>query len=116
MKLKHALFPAMLWLATVPAPAQPVAAETEQLKTDLIGRTMGGRERCWMFRSRDQIKELTVRDRSEDATKRLLVVTLRLRADPDCGTFVATARLEYTRQGGVWKLQQVGLLSLVKAE
>ena len=52
----------------------------------------------------------------EEAGQRIYTVALRLMAERASGTFVGEARLVYTPQGGEWKLAQVGLLSLAKAE
>src|SRR5437867_344417 len=107
MKPRHLLFPAALLLAGALA-AQTPMVEMEQLKADLVGHSMGGRERCWKFQSRDQIKALSVKSRSEDAAKRVVTVSLRLEADRSCGAFNAEARLEYAKENGAWKLRQVG--------
>src|SRR2546422_5613990 len=114
MKPRHLLFLTVMLLAGVLV-AQTPAAETDQLKADLVGHSMGGRERCWKFQSRDQIKTLSVKSRSEDTAKRVVTVSLRLEADQSCGAFNAEARLEYAKENGAWKLRQVGLLSLAKA-
>ena len=47
------------------------ATEVEQLKADLIGHTMGGRERSWQFQSLEQIKELVIRNKTEDARQQI---------------------------------------------
>jgi hypothetical protein len=47
------------------------ATEVEQLKADVIGHTMGGRERSWQFQSVAQIKELVIRNKTADARQRI---------------------------------------------
>jgi hypothetical protein len=90
------------------------AAEADQLKADLIGQTMGGREKCWKFQSIDQIKELVIKNQTEDATKRVYTVALQLQASEISPRYAAEARVEYTKTGTAWKIKQVGLLFLAK--
>src|SRR5438034_11684820 len=94
------------WLAM---PMQ--AAESDQLKSDLVGQCMGGREKCWKFQSRDQIKELQIKDKIEDARKRVYTVALQLQASKSSGTYAAEARVEYVKTGTKWTIRNVGLLS-----
>src|SRR6266496_5186297 len=99
------------WLAL---PMQ--AAESDQLKSDLVGQCMGGREKCWKFQSVDQIKELVIQNKTEDARKRVYTVALQLQAANAKGKYAAEARVEYTKAGTAWKIKQVGLLSMKKVE
>jgi len=99
------------WLAL---PMQ--AAESDQLKSDLVGQCMGGREKCWKFQSADQIKELVIKNKTEDTRKRVYTVALQLQAANATGKYAAEARVEYTKTGSVWKVKQVGLLSMKKIE
>jgi len=92
------------------------ASEVDQLKSDLIGQCMGGREKCWKFQSRDQIKELKVKNKAEDSRKRVYTVALQLQASKTSGTYAAEARVEYVKTGTRWTIRQVGLLSLAKME
>src|SRR5437867_10659703 len=92
------------------------ASEIDQLKSDLIGQCMGGREKCWKFQSADQIKELVIRNKTEDAQKRVYTVALQLQAANANAKYAAEARVEYTKTGSVWKVKQVGLLSMKKIE
>ncbi|HEX4646514.1 MAG TPA: hypothetical protein VH598_13000 [Verrucomicrobiae bacterium] len=99
------------------AAAFALSAQTpppEQMKGDLIGQTMGGRERCWKFQSVDQIKELTIKDKTENARQRIYTVALQLQATNAPTRFAAEARVEYDKTGAGWKIQRVGLLSLKK--
>ena len=92
------------------------ASEVDQLKSDLIGQCMGGREKCWKFQSRDQIKELVIKNKTEDSQKRVYTIALQLQAGPTSGRYAAEARVEYTKAGAGWKIKQVGLLSMAKVE
>ena len=99
------------------ASAFALAAQTNevaQLKSDLIGQTMGGRHACWKFQSVDQIKDLAIRDKSESAQQRIYTVALQLEAMPACGKYTAEARVQYDKTGTGWKIKTVGLLSLKK--
>src|SRR5437660_2348360 len=87
------------------------ASEVDQLKSDLIGQCMGGREKCWKFQSVDQIKELVIKNKTEDAQKRVYTISLKLQAATGSGRYAAEARVEYARVGTGWKIKQVGLLS-----
>ena len=99
------------WLAL---PVQ--AAESDQLKSDLVGQCMGGREICWKFQSVDQIKELVIKNKTEDARKRVYTVALQLKAANVAAKYSAEARVEYTKVGTAWKIKQVGLLSMKKVD
>jgi len=92
------------------------AAEVDQLKSDLIGQSMGGREKCWKFQSVDQIKELVIKQKTENAQKRVYTVALQLQASKASGKYAAEARVVYTKTDAGWKLKDVGLLSLQKME
>src|SRR6266545_4901186 len=82
------------WLAL---PVQ--AAESDQLKSDLVGQCMGGREKCWKFQSADQIKELVIKNKTEDAQKRVYIIALQLQAANATGKYAAEARVEYAKAG-----------------
>jgi hypothetical protein len=88
----------------------------DQLKSDLIGQCMGGREKCWKFQSRDQIKELVIKKKTEDSQKRVYTIVLQLQAMKASAKYTAEARVEYAKTETDWKIKQVGLLSLKKAE
>ncbi len=108
-----------LWvtMATAAAAAFSVrASELDQMKCDLIGQTMGGREKCWKFRLSEHIKELTIQNKTEDSQKRVYTIKLQLEADKACGRYAAEARVEYFRAATGWKIKQVGLLSLAKVQ
>ena len=90
--------------------------DVQQLKSDLIGRTMGGREKCWKFQSADQIKELVIKEKTDGAQKRMCTVALKLQAGSTTRKYAAEARVEYEKIGTAWKVKQVGLLSLAKIE
>jgi len=92
------------------------ASEINRLKSDLIGQCMGGREKCWKFQSLDQIKELSVKNKTEDRQKRVYTIALRLQGTKDSAKYGAEARVEYVKTNLEWKIKQVGLLSLRKVE
>src|SRR5262245_47381577 len=92
------------------------ASEVDQLKSDLIGQSMGGREKCWKFQSPEQIKSLEIKQRSEDSQKRVYTIALKLEAPKGSGKYTAEARVDYARVPAGWKIKHVGLLSLAKIE
>lgn len=92
------------------------ASEVDQLKSDLVGQSMGGREKCWKFQSIDQIKELVIKNKTEVAQKRVYTLALQLQAANARGKYAADARVEYVKAGASWKIRQVGLLSLRKVD
>ena len=107
------------WMTVVLAFASALAvraSEVDQLKTDLVGQCMGGREKCWKFQSVDQIKALTIQKKTEDSQKRVYTIALQLQAANAGGKYSADARVEYTKAATGWKIKQVGLLSLKKVE
>jgi hypothetical protein len=91
-------------------------SEVDQLKVDLVGQTMGGREKSWKFQSPDQIKELTIKGKVEEPQKRVYTIALQLQAEKGSGKYAAEARVEYTKAATGWKVKHVGLLSLKKIE
>jgi hypothetical protein len=108
-----------LWLTLLLAAGVALAArasEADELKADLVGQCMGGRERCWKFQSTDQIKDLAVKEKSEDSQKRVYTVALTLQASKGSGKYSADARIEYIKTAGGWKIKQVGLLSIRKID
>jgi len=92
------------------------AAESDQLKSDLVGQCMGGREKCWRFQSADQIKELVIKNQTQDAQKRVYVLALKLQAANAKEKYAAEARVEYRKTGAAWTIKQVGLLSMKKID
>ena len=92
------------------------ASEVDQLKSDLVGQCMGGREKCWKFQSAQQIKELVIKNKTEDSQKRVYTIALKLQASKASGIYAAEARVEYTKTATGWKIKQVGLLSLAKSD
>src|SRR6266540_7451102 len=88
------------------------AAVVDQLKSDLVGQCMGGREKCWRFQSVDQIKKIVIKNKTEDAQKRVYTVALELQAANANMKYAADARVEYVKTKAGWILKQVGLLSL----
>jgi hypothetical protein len=113
MKLRALLSTVVVsgWLAL------PVhAAEVDQLKSDLLGQCMGGREKCWKFQSTDQIKELVIKNKNEDAQKRVYTIALKLQAANSTGKYAAEARVEYSKAKTGWHIKQVGLLSMKKID
>ncbi len=102
-----------LWLASAVAlPAQTPTAE--QIKSQLIGHTMGGRQRCWKFQSLDQIKELNLKNKTVSGGQCVCTIALRLQATNASAQYAAEARVEYTKTAAGWAFNHVGLLSLEK--
>jgi hypothetical protein len=92
------------------------ATEVDQLKSDLVGHSMGGREKCWKFQSVEQIKELVIKSKVEDMQKIVYTVSMQLQVSKASGKYAAEARIECAKTAGGWKIRQVGLLSLSKME
>ena len=105
----------MLMVAGTLAPAAQTS-EAERMKSELVGHTMGGREKSWKFQSVDQIKELEIKNKTEDAEKLVCTVSMTLQAGSTAEKYAAEARVEYVKTGNQWKVKQVGLLSLAKIE
>src|SRR5437870_8555459 len=92
------------------------ASEVDQLKSDLIGQCMGGREKCWKFQSRDQIRELAIKQKNEDSQRRVYTIALQLQATKASPKYAAEARVEDAKTVAGWKIEQEGLLSLKQVE
>jgi hypothetical protein len=113
MKEKFCCLPVLL------ATALMVSAQTpsvEQMKSDLIGQTMGGREKCWKIQSREHIKALSIKISTEDGQKWFCTIALQLQATKACGKYAAEARVEYAKAETGWKIKQMGLLSLERID
>ena len=65
----------------------------EQMKSDLVGHTMGGRQKSWQFRSTDQIKELHIRDKNEHTYQGTCTIDLELQAANSSTRYSAVARV-----------------------
>lgn len=105
----------LLYLGTSASGEQSASREA-QIESDLVGHVMGGREQGWKFQSVSQVKNLTVDDTEESAIKRIVTVTMRLEDPRVPGAYEAKARLMYEKEGGNWKLDTVGLLSMRRLE
>jgi hypothetical protein len=111
--MKHIL----ITILAAAALALPIrAADVEQLKSGLVGQTMGGRERCWKFQCLDQIKELRIKGKTEEAQRCIYTVALQLQATNVSARYSAEARVECVKADTGWKVKQVGLLSLEKVK
>lgn len=104
----------MIILAALTASAAP--SEVEQMKADLIGHTMGGREKSWKFQSLDQIKQLAIKGKTQDGRRQVCTVTMELQATNTSDKYAAEAKVEYWQTPTGWKVDHVGLLSLKKME
>jgi hypothetical protein len=102
----------MAWLVAGVLTLSAQTPTAEQMKSDLLGHTMGGRQKCWKFQSLDQIKALTIKDQTEHARQYTCTLALELQATNAPAKYAAEARVEYIRMGTGWKLDHVGLLSL----
>ena len=91
------------------------ASEAEQMKADLVGKLMGGREKAWKFQSVEQIKELTIRGKKEEANRRVYQTTLKLQDPRSPGAYQAEAAVIYEKVDSNWEVK-VGLKSLKKIE
>src|SRR3972149_5220858 len=93
-----------------------VASEVDQMKSELMGQTMGGREKGWKFQSPDQIKELVIKDKKEDGQKQVCDITLKLQDPRSPGMYRGEALVTYEKVGSAWKIKVVGLKSMMKIE
>ena len=92
------------------------ASEADQMKSDLIGKTMGGRDRGWKFQSPEQIKELVINDKKEEPKRRVYSITLKLQDPRAQGAYKAEALVTYEKVDTRWEIKVVGLKSLVRME
>lgn len=93
-----------------------IGFEVERMKSALVGKVMGGREKCWKFESVSQIKELVIRNRKEQAQERVYSVALTLQDARVPGVYKAEAEITYEKVDSEWEIKVVGLKSLRKAE
>lgn len=91
-------------------------SEADMIKADLIGKRMGGREKAWKFQSPEQIKELTINNKSEEAQKKVYEITLKLQDPRVPGVYEAKARVEYLKVDSEWQLKVVGLEEMKKVQ
>lgn len=90
--------------------------EAEQMKSDLVGEVMGGREVGWKFQSASQIKELTIEEREEEVQQRVYTIKLRLEDSKVTGVYEAEAKVTYKQVDDGWQIDTVGLLSMKRIE
>ncbi len=93
-----------------------LSPEAEQMKSDLVGHVMGGREKSWKFESVSQIKELVINKRKEEPKKRVYSVTLTLHDSQVPSVYKAEAEVTYEQVGSKWEVKVVGLKSITKIE
>ncbi len=105
----------VLSLTFFPGPGSP-ASEVDQLKADLIGQIMGGRDKGWKFLSPNQIKELVINDKKEEPQRRIYSVTLKLQDPRSPGVYKADAVVTYEKADSSWKVKGVGLKSMERVE
>ena len=103
-------------LAAVALALTTRASDEQQLKSGLLGHSMGGRESSWKFQSPGQIKELWIKGRTEGAQTCVYTVSLRLQCTDTGCKYVAEARVECAKADTGLKVNQVGLLSLAKVK
>ena len=115
MKIRSVLIVVIL-TATAAVTNAESPSEAKQCKSDLIGQTMGGRERCWKFQSPSQIKELVIQNKREDVQKRVYSITLILQDPKVPGKYKAEAQVVYEKVDGQMKIKSVGLISIAKIE
>src|SRR5262245_6973320 len=100
--MKQMVFVCMLGAGLLLAAAPD--SEVEQVNKDLIGHTMGGREKSWKFQSTEQIKELVIASKTEDEQKRVLTISLKLQDSQTNAQYHAEARVEYAKSKYGWEL------------
>ena len=64
----------------------------------------------------DQIKELVVKDKKEDALKRVYSIALKLQDSRVPGEYDAEAMVVYEMADAQWKCKYISLISLAKVE
>ena len=98
----------MAALVTGCASVESVPAE-DRILADLVGQTMGGREKCWHFQSREQIKDMVVEGTVEDDVRMVYDVSLVLSDDRVGGTYAAEADIVYHKHEQQWKQDPTSL-------
>ena len=68
------------------------------------------------FQTVDQIKELVVKDKKEDAQKRVYSIALKLQDSRVPGKYAAEAMVVYEMADAHWKCKYISLISLSKVE
>ena len=89
-------------------------SETDQIKHDLIGQTMGGRESSWKFQSVDQIKKFTINKTFNDAYIKSYTISMTLHDDRVLPFYDTDAIIGYEKVDNQWKIKYVGLLKIVQ--
>lgn len=90
--------------------------EVEQMKSDLVGKVMGGREKSWKFESVSQIMDLVINKKKEGPHQRVYSVTMTLHDSRVPGVYKADAEMTYEKVDSQWELKVVGLKSMTKIE
>ena len=88
--------------------------EIQQMKSDLIGKVMGGREKCWKFQSLSQIKSLEIKTKNDEGMKQVYTIELQLKDSRVPGVYRAEADVTYQQINGKWMIQVVGLIDQKK--
>ena len=85
--------------------------EVQQMKSELMGKVMGGREKCWKFQSASQIRSLEIKTKKDDGMKQVYTIELQLEDSRVPGVYRAEADVTYQQVAGKWVIQVVGLKS-----
>lgn len=113
--MKNIFFAMMASMSVISGQASALT-EVEQLKTDLIGHTMGGREKTWKFQSVAQIKDLVITNKTEVGPLRTYFITLELQDPRVPNKYRAQAQVRYENTNSQWMIESVGLISMTKIE
>ena len=70
----------------------------------------------WKFQSPDQIKELVINDKKEEAQQRIYAITLKLQDARVPKACKADAVVTYEKIDSAWKIKGVGLKSIMRIE
>jgi hypothetical protein len=90
------------------------AGDVENISRDLVGHSMGGRARCWRFQSETQIRGLVVLDQTHSGEQRSYTIRCTLRDPRVRQPYEAKAIVRYRRIDSEWRVESVGLISMVK--
>ena len=113
--MKNLIFAPITSMTAVSGQPDP-AAEVQQLKANLIGQTMGGREKTWKFQSLEQIRDLVITHKAEAGPLRLYSITLELQDPRVTGKYRAQAQVRYEKVDTRWAIESVRLTSMTKLE
>ena len=110
--MKRILLISLLFVLLTNCATNRQLSEVDRIKCDLIGQTMGGREKSWKFQSVEQIKDFKINRTIDDGENKIYIVSMLLHDNRVSESYNTDAKITYEKG----KLKSVGLLYIAQTK